>query len=63
MTMEPVWAGLFAVLFGGERLGLRVVLGGGLVLAAMYLAELGPRRPDDQDVAEEIGGVPHVGPV
>jgi drug/metabolite transporter (DMT)-like permease len=55
MTMEPVWAGLFAVLFGGERLGARVVLGGGLVLAAMYLAELGPRKPDEQDVAEEVG--------
>jgi drug/metabolite transporter (DMT)-like permease len=63
MTMEPVWAGLFAVLLGGERLGPRVVLGGGLVLAAMYLVELGPRAPDEQDVAEEIGGVPHVGPV
>jgi drug/metabolite transporter (DMT)-like permease len=63
MTMEPVWAGLFAVLLGGERLGLRVVLGGGLVLAAMYLAELGPRQPDEQDVAEEVGGVTHVGPV
>jgi len=63
MTMEPVWAGLFAVLLGGERLGPRVVLGGGLVLAAMYLVELGPRAPDEQDVAEEIGSVPHVGPV
>lgn len=63
MTMEPVWAGLFAVLLGGERLGLRVVLGGGLVLAAMYLVELGPRRPEDQDVAQEVGGVTHVGPV
>lgn len=63
MTMEPVWAGLFAVLLGGERLGPRVVLGGGLVLAAMYLVELGPRAPGEQDVAEEIGGVPHVGPV
>ncbi len=41
MTMEPVFAGLFAVLLGGESLTLRIVLGGGLVLAAMYLAELG----------------------
>jgi drug/metabolite transporter (DMT)-like permease len=63
MTMEPVWAALFAVLFGGERLGLRVVLGGGLVLAAMYLVELGPRRPGEPDVAAEVGGVTHVGPV
>jgi len=63
MTMEPVWAGLFAVALGGERLGPRVVLGGGLVLAAMYLVELGPRRPSEQDVAAEVGGVTHVGPV
>ena len=63
MTMEPVWAGLFAVLLGGERLGSRVLLGGAMVLTAMYLVELGPRRPGDQDVASEVGGVPHVGPV
>lgn len=63
MTMEPVFAGLFAVLFGGEALGVRVLVGGGLVLAAMYLAELGPRRRDDPDVAAQVGGVPHVGPV
>jgi drug/metabolite transporter (DMT)-like permease len=44
MTTEPVFAALFAVLFGGESLGPRVLLGGALVLAAMYLAELGPRR-------------------
>jgi len=44
MTTEPVFAALFAVLFGGESLGPRVLVGGALVLAAMYLAELGPRR-------------------
>ena len=63
MTMEPVWAGLFAVTLGGEALGPRVLVGGALVLAAMYLVELGPRAPDEQDVAVEVGGVPHVGPV
>ena len=63
MTMEPVFAGLFAVLLGGERLGPRVLVGGALVLSAMYLVELGPRRPGEQDVAEEVGGVTHVGPV
>jgi len=63
MTMEPVFAGGFAVAFGGEVLGPRVLVGGALVLAAMYLVELGPRAPQDQDVAAEVGGVPHVGPV
>ncbi len=46
MTTEPVFAALFAVLFGGESLGPRVLLGGVLVLAAMYLVELAPRRSD-----------------
>jgi drug/metabolite transporter (DMT)-like permease len=63
MTMEPVWAGGFAVAFGGEGVTTRLLLGGALVLAAMFLAEFGPRRKEDQDVAREIGGVPHVGPV
>ncbi|HZI96689.1 MAG TPA: DMT family transporter [Actinomycetales bacterium] len=44
MTTEPVFAATFAVLFGGESLGPRVLLGGALVLAAMYLTELAPRR-------------------
>jgi drug/metabolite transporter (DMT)-like permease len=43
MTMEPVWAAAFAVAFGGERLGVRAVGGGALVLAAMYVVELGSR--------------------
>lgn len=44
MTTEPVFAAVFAVLLGGETLGPRVLLGGALVLVAMYLAELGPRQ-------------------
>lgn len=43
MTMEPVFAGLFAVLLGGERLTSRIVIGGALVVGAMYLVELGPK--------------------
>jgi drug/metabolite transporter (DMT)-like permease len=43
MTTEPVFAALFAVAFGGETLGIRVLLGGSLVLAAMYLVEVAPR--------------------
>ncbi len=50
MTTEPVFAALFAVAFGGERLGPRVLLGGALVLAAMYLVEVGPRRRRRRDV-------------
>ena len=50
MTMEPVFAGLFAVLLGGESVTVRLALGGALVLAAMYLVELGPRRGADAAV-------------
>ncbi len=51
MTMEPVFAASFAVLFGGESLTLRMLLGGGFVLTAMYLVELSPRRKVEGGVA------------
>ncbi|MDO5727293.1 MAG: DMT family transporter [Bowdeniella nasicola] len=44
MTTEPVFAAGFAVAFGGEALTWRLLLGGALILAAMQLAELAPRR-------------------
>ena len=50
MTMEPVFAGVFGVAFGGDDLTARVVFGGLLVLAAMLLVELGPRRGADAAV-------------
>ena len=37
LTMEVVFAAIFAVLFGGESLSLQVTLGGALVVIAMYL--------------------------
>ena len=40
MTTEPVWAGVFAVTIGGEALTWRLLTGGAVVLAAMYVAEL-----------------------
>ncbi|MBO4210021.1 EamA family transporter [Micromonospora echinofusca] len=45
MTMEPVWAGVFAVAIGGEQLGVRILLGGLLVLVAMYLVEARTGEP------------------
>lgn len=50
MTMEPVFAAFFAVLLGGEHLGLRTLAGAALVLTAMYVTELGPRRGADAAV-------------
>ena len=37
LTMEVVFAALFAVLFGGESLTLQVATGGAMVVLAMYL--------------------------
>ncbi len=50
MSMEPVFAALFAVLFGGESATVRMVVGGLLVLAAMIMAELAPRRRVEAEV-------------
>ncbi len=50
MTMEPVFAAFFAVLLGGESATLRMLLGGGLVLTAMLIVELVPRRKIEAEV-------------
>ena len=50
MTMEPVFAGVFGVAVGGDDLTARVVVGALLVLAAMFLVELGPRRAADAQI-------------
>jgi drug/metabolite transporter (DMT)-like permease len=50
MTMEPVFAAFFAVLLGGESLEARMLIGGSLVLTAMYLVELAPRRKIEAEV-------------
>jgi drug/metabolite transporter (DMT)-like permease len=50
MSMEPVFAALFAVLLGGESATLRMLLGGALVLAAMLIVELVPRRHIEAEV-------------
>lgn len=53
MTMEPVFAAFFAVLFGGESLTARMLLGGALVLTAMYVVELLGRRPRDATAEQD----------
>jgi drug/metabolite transporter (DMT)-like permease len=50
MTMEPVFAGVFAVVVAGESLGWRTLLGAALVLAAMVLTEVGPRHGAEGEV-------------
>ena len=51
MSMEPVFAAFFAVLLGGESLTSRMLLGGALVLSAMLVVELVPRRKVEGEVA------------
>jgi drug/metabolite transporter (DMT)-like permease len=41
-TLEPVFAWLTSLLFFGEQLGRRAMLGAGLILAGIILAELRP---------------------
>ena len=53
MSMEPVFASVFAVWLGGEDVTTRLLLGGSMVLVAMLTVELAPRR-----VVE--GEVPHI---
>src|SRR4051812_10670855 len=50
MTMEPVFAGVFGVAVGGDDVTVRLACGALLVLAAMYLVELGPRQAADATV-------------
>jgi drug/metabolite transporter (DMT)-like permease len=50
MSMEPVFAAFFAVLLGGESITLRMLLGGAMVLAAMLVVELVPRRRIEAEV-------------
>ncbi len=50
MSMEPVFAALFAVLLGGEDMTTRMVVGGLMVLTAMLVAELVPRRHIEAEV-------------
>lgn len=58
MTMEPVFAAFFAVLLGGEGLTARMVAGGTLVVAAMFLVELPTRARNgdslEREVADEV---------
>ena len=47
--MEPVFAGITGYLTGDE-ITWRILLGGSLVVSAMLLVELGPRRGRDATV-------------
>ncbi len=50
MTMEPVFAAAFAVSLGGEVPTSRMLVGGAMVVSAMLLVEVGPRRKIEAEV-------------
>jgi drug/metabolite transporter (DMT)-like permease len=50
MSMEPGFAAFFAVLLGGESLTVRMLFGGAMVLGAMLVVELAPRRKVEGEV-------------
>ncbi len=50
MSMEPVFAASFAVALGGESVTPRLILGGLMVLSAMLIIELVPRRHIEGEV-------------
>lgn len=54
MAMEPVFAAVFAVLFGGEHLTGRMIVGGLMVLGAMLAVELAPRRSLEGEVTHLV---------
>lgn len=54
MATEPVWASLLAITMIGEPLTWRVVIGGTLMLAAMFVVEAGPRAPDEPVGQEDL---------
>lgn len=49
MTFEPVFAAAFALVLGEERLTPRLVVGGTLILLAMFLGEARPGQDADAD--------------
>jgi drug/metabolite transporter (DMT)-like permease len=54
MTLEPVFAAFFAVTLGDESLTWRMLVGGALVLTAMYAVELLARRRPGELPAEAL---------
>lgn len=59
LSFEPVFAGIFGVLVAGDILTWRIVLGGLLILIAIYLVELAPRGKSEAvtDLANPHQGV------
>jgi len=49
MTMEPVFAGIFGVIIGGDKLTLRIISGAACVLVAMFITNL-KSKPSEENL-------------
>lgn len=62
MTFEPVFAAIFALLLGDDRLTVRLVVGGALIVGAMLLGEVRAgdtaERSDDATAGTPDPGIP-----
>jgi drug/metabolite transporter (DMT)-like permease len=54
MSSEPAWSAVFSIAFLGEPLTWRILVGGGLMLSAMLVVELGPRISADEPRPEDL---------
>ena len=59
MVTEPLWSAGLSIGFFHEPLTIRIAVGGGLMITAMLLVELAPRRSDDPPRAEELSSLSH----
>lgn len=53
MSTEPLFATIFAVIFGGEHLSWRLLVGGTLIMTAIVAAQLTGVRPPEQDLSKQ----------
>ena len=58
LSFEPVFAGVFGVLLAGDIITPRILFGAALILAAIYLVELAPRKSEAvQDLSQPHQGI------
>jgi drug/metabolite transporter (DMT)-like permease len=46
LSFEPVFAGIFGVVLAGDHITARILIGAVLILSAIYLVELAPRKSE-----------------
>jgi drug/metabolite transporter (DMT)-like permease len=46
LSFEPVFAGIFGVVLAGDHITARILIRAVLILSAIYLVELAPRKSE-----------------